>query len=317
MADVFTGASSAAGSGQLSNQVLTAYQRSAFFALRSQTVFDQFAKVKPGNLTSPGNPVSFLFWSDMALATTALTETVDIDAVGLSDSQVVVTPAEYGDAVLLTIRIREDDFLIGFDSDVANLLNYGMVNTIDRLARTAVDAGGTEVIHPGATAEVDIIAADVLTVALVRQQRATLTKASVMPWDGTSYAGVINPDVAYDLKAETGDGSWTAAAQYSGVERIWNNELGTYAGIRFIESERTKISDGGGSGTVDSYTTYFFGQEFLAKAESIPPHMVLGPVSDKLRRFQPLGWTFYAGWAVLRSAALQRVLTASSIGANS
>jgi hypothetical protein len=57
MADIFTGGSSAAGSGQLTNQVLTAYQRSAYFALRSQVVFDQFAKVKPGDLTSPGNPV--------------------------------------------------------------------------------------------------------------------------------------------------------------------------------------------------------------------------------------------------------------------
>jgi N4-gp56 family major capsid protein len=317
MADVFTGATTAASTGQLSNQVLTAYQRSAFFALRSQVVFDQFAKVKPGDLTSPGNPVSFLFWSDMSLATTALTETVDVDAVALSDSQVTVTPAEYGDAVLLTIRIRTDDFLIGFDSDVANLINYGMVNTIDRLARTAIDAGGTEVIHPGATAEVDLIASDDLTVALVRQQRAKLTGASVMPWDGTSYAAVIHPDVAYDLKSETGDGSWTAAAQYSGVERIWNDEIGTYAGLRFIESERAKISDGGGSGTVDSYTTYFFGQEFLAKAESIPAHIVLGPVTDKLMRFQPLGWHTYSGWGVLRSAALRRVLTASTIGANS
>lgn len=318
MADIFTGATSAAGGGQLSNQVLTAYQRSAFFALRAGTVFDQFAKVKPGDLTSPGNPVSFLFWSDMTLATTALTETVDVDAVALSDSQVTVTPAEYGDAVLLTIRIRTDDFLIGFDADVANLLNYGMVNTIDRLARTAIDASGTEVIHSDATAETDLVAGDGLDVAHVRNQRAKLAGSSVATWDGSSYAGVIHPDVAYDFKAETGDGSWAGVGQrQEGGARIFNDEIGKYANIRFIESPRCKVSDGGGAGTVDSYTSYFFGQEFLAKAESIPPHMVLGPVTDKLMRFQPLGWHLYAGWGELRSAALRRVLTASSIGANS
>ena len=317
MADIFTGATSAAGGGQLSNQVLTAYQRSAFFALRSQVVFDQFAKVKPGNLTSPGNPVSFLFWSDMSLATTALTETVDVDAVALSDSQVTVTPAEYGDAVLLTVRIRTDDFLIGFDSDVANLLNYGMVNTIDRLARTAIDAGGTETIHPDATAETDIVAGDDITVALVRQQRAKLVGASVMAWDSSSYAAVIHPDVAYDLKSETGDGAWSDTAQRNeGGARIWNDEIGKYSGLRFIESERCKINEDGGNSSVDTYTTYFFGQEFLAKAESIPAHIVLGPVTDKLMRFQPLGWHVYAGWAVLRSAALRRVITASTIGSN-
>ncbi|RLC56608.1 MAG: N4-gp56 family major capsid protein [Chloroflexi bacterium] len=317
MADIFTGATSAASTGQLSNQVLTAYQRSAFFALRAGTVFDQFAKVKPGNLTSPGNPVSFLFWDDMTLATTALTETVDVDAVALGDSQVTVTPAEYGDAVLLTIRIRTDDFLIGFDSDVANLLNYGMVNTIDRLARTAADGGGTEVIHTDATAETDLGTGDGLDVVLVRKQRAALAKASVMTWDGSSYGAVIHPDVAYDFKAVTGDGSWSDTAQRSEEgARIWNDEIGKFANIRFVESPRAKISDGGGSGTVDSYTTYFFGQEFLAKAESIPPHMVLGPVTDKLMRFQPLGWHLYAGWDTLREAALRRVLTASSIGDN-
>ena len=96
MANIFTGATADAGSGQLSNQVLTAYDRVSFFALRNETVWDQFAKVKPGNLTSPGNPVSFLFWSDLSAATTALDETVDVDAVGLSDSTVTVTPNEYG-----------------------------------------------------------------------------------------------------------------------------------------------------------------------------------------------------------------------------
>jgi len=318
MADIFTTSSTAGGTGRIGDdQVLTAYQRSAFFALRENVIFDQFAKVKPGNLTSPGNPVSFLFWTDMSVATTALTETVDVDAVGLADSQVTVTPAEYGNAVLLTIRIQTDDFLIGFDADVANLLNFNMVDTIDRLARNAADAGGNEVIHDDATAETDLVAGDGMDVNHVRTQRAALRKASVMPWDGTSYAGIIHPDVAFDLKSVTGDGAWTAAAQYSDASRIWNDEIGTYAGIRFVESPRAKVSDGGGSGTVDSYTTYFFGQEFLAKAESIPPHMVLGPVTDKLRRFQPLGWHTYVGYGALRTAALRRVLTASSIGANS
>ena len=317
MADVFTGATSAAGSGQLSNQVLTAYQRSAFFALREGVVFDQFARVKPGDLTSPGNPVKFLFWSDMSQATTALTETVDVDAVSLSDSLVTVTPYEYGNAVLLTIRIQTDDFLIGFDADVANLLNYNLVDTIDVLARTAVD-GGTNVTWSGTTTgESSIGAADDLTVALVRQSRTKLRKASVMPWDGTNYAGIIHPDVAYDLKSETGDGSWvgTAMRNEEGA-RIWNDEIGTFANIRFMESPRAKLNADGGTGTVDTYTTYFFGQEFLAKAESIPPHMVLGPVTDKLRRFQPLGWHAYVGWDTLREAALERVISASTIGAN-
>lgn len=316
MADVFTGATAAAGSGQLSNQVLTAYQRSALNALRAGLVFDSIAKYRPGDLTNPGNPVKVTFFDDMALATTALTETVDVDAVAMSDSQVTITPAEYGNAVLLTIRLRTDDFLIGFDAEVAEKLNYNMVNTLDRLARNALDAAGTEVIHTNATAETDIVAADDLTVALVRQQRAALASASVMPWEENAFGGIIHPDVGYDLKSETGDGSWVATSQYSDATRIWNDEIGKFGGIRFQESPRAKVSTDGGSGTVDTYTTYFFGQEALAKAESIPAHMVLGPVTDKLKRFQPLGWHTYVGYGELRSAASRRVITASTIGSN-
>ena len=317
MADIFTGATTAASTGRLSNQVLTAYQRSAFFALREGVVFDQFAKVKPGNVTSPGNPVSFLFWSDMTVATTALTETVDVDAVALSDSAVTVTPAEYGNSVLLTIRIQADDFLVGFDADVANLLNYNLVDTIDTLARTAADGGTLVTYGDAATSAIYLVAADDITVALVRRQRAALRKASVLPWDGTSYAGIIHPDVAYDLKAETGDGSWSdTAVRSENGGRIWNDEIGTFAGIRFMETPRALLAADGGSGTCDSYTTYFFGQEFLAKAESIPPHMVLGPVTDKLRRFQPLGWHAYVGYDTLRDSAIRRVVTASTIGSN-
>lgn len=315
MADVFTGATASAGSGQLTNQVLTAYQRSAMNALRAGVVFDQFAKVKPGDLTSPGNPVKFLFWSDLAQATTALDEVTDVDAVGLSDSLVTVTPYEYGNAVLLTLRIRTDDFLIGFDADVAELLSYNMVDTIDRLARNAVDAGGTAVIVDGGT-EAALTAGDVITVAKVAEQRAALASASVMPWDGSKYASVIHPEVAYDLKAESGSAGWADTATYSAPEKVWNDEIGSFRGFRFVESSRAKINADGGASAVDTYTTYFFGKEFLAKAESIAPHMVLGPVTDKLRRFQPLGWHTYAGWNVLRSAALRRLISASSIGDN-
>ncbi len=315
MADVITGATTDVGSGQLTNQVLTAYQRVALNQLRANVQFDQLAKVKPGNLTSPGNPVKFLFWDDMTAATTALNEATDVDTVGLSDSLVTVTPQEYGNAVQLTRRIRTDDFLIGFDADVAELLGWNMADTIDTLAQAVVDAGGTEVIVDGST-EATLTAGDVMTVASVRAQRANLASGNVMKWDASHYGAIIHPDVTVDLKAESGDGGWAATSSYSKPENVWNDEIGTFAGFRFIESPRADINANGGASNVDTYTTYFFGKEFLAKAESIPPYLVLSPVTDRLKRFQPLAWGVYVGWAILRSAALYRVISASSNGDN-
>ena len=316
MADVVTGATSAVSSGQLSNQVLTAYDRVAYFALRAGLVFDQLSDVRPGNVTSPGNPVKFLIWSELSAATTALTENVDVDAVGLSDSLITVTPAEYGNAVVKTLRIMTDDFLVGFDADVANLVAYNMVNTIDTLARTALD-GGTNVNYRAHTAETQITATGDLTVALVRTQEANLRANAAMPWDMSNYMAIIHPHVAFDLKSETGDGAWTVAAEYSDASRIWNNEIGTFAGFRFLESPRALLTTDGGTSAVDTYTTYFLGRQALAKAESVPAHIVIGPVTDHLRRFATIGWHIYAGWDSFREAALYRVITASTMGSNS
>lgn len=314
MADVFTGASTDAATGQLSNQVLTAYDRVARFALREQAVFDAFYNVKPGNLTSPGSPVTWRFWDEMAAATTPLNEITDPDSVGLSDTAVSVTPAEYGNIIKTTLRIRLDDYLVGFDSDVANLLGQNLTESIEVLARTAADAAGTEVTI--AASEATTVAGDVLTANSVRQQHAELQAASVMPVAGTSYGAVIHPHVAFDLKAETGDGAWVAPAQYVNTEKIYNNELGTFGGFKFVTSPRALLTPDGGSTTVDTYTTYLLGQEALAKVETVPPHIVMGPVVDALMRIQPIGWHTYAGWGQFRAAALRRVISASSMGAN-
>ena len=309
MAEAFSGTSA------LADQVIAAYDRTAYFALRSMPTFDMLARVKPGNLTNPGSSVKFIFWGEMAAATTALTETVDPDAVALSDSVITVTPLEYGNAVILTAKVRADTLLVGFDPDVANLLSYNMVDTIDTLARTALDSAGDE-DWASATSEATIAAADVLTSAIARQKHAELRTANVMPFFGDLYAALVHPHVAYDIKAETGDSSWTVPTRYAATERIFQNEIGVHAGYRWIETPRAKLNVDGGASAVDTYTTYFLGDQCLAKAVSIPPHIVIGPVTDKLRRAQPLGWYGYFGHGEFRDESTERVLSASSIGAN-
>jgi len=309
MADLFSGTSA------LADQVIASYDRVAHFALRSMPTFDMLARVKPGNLTNPGSSVKFLFWGDLTAATTALTETVDPDAVALSDSIITVTPYEYGNAIVLTAKVRSDTLLVGFDPDVANVLAYNMVDSIDTLARTTLDTCGDE-DWASATSEATIAASDVLTSAIARAKHAELRTANVMPLFGDLYAAIVHPHVAYDLKVETGDASWTVPTRYNNVERIYQNEIGVHAGYRWMESPRAKLNADGGASAVDTYTTYFLGDQALAKAVSVPPHVVVGPITDKLRRFQPLGWYGYFGYGEFRDEATERVLSASSIGAN-
>jgi N4-gp56 family major capsid protein len=299
----------------IANQVQTAYDRAAMFALRSDVVFAQVASVRPGNVTNPGNPVKFTFWDDLAVSTTALSETVDVDAVALSDSQVTVTPAEHGNAILLTLKAQTDTFLVGFDADAANIVSYNMVETIDRLARNALDLA-TNVTYKGQTNEASIVATNIITAALIRQQHAALAGASSRPAAGNLYWSAIHPDVAYDLKSETGDAGWLVPAAYVDTQRVYNNEIGTFGGFRFLETPRAKLNEDGGDTNVDTYTTYFLGSEALGEAVSIPPHTVIGPVTDKLMRFRPLGWYGYLGFGIVRQPSVRRIVSSSSIGDN-
>lgn len=310
MADAYNSTSTQSG------LVLTAYDRVARMALRAEAVLDKLFTVKPANLTSPGSPVTWRFHTDLAAATSALTETSDPDAVSTGTSTVSVTPAEYGNAVILTLKLQGTQYLISYEQDIANLISYNMVNTIEELASTAIEAGGTEEIVDGG-AENALTSADEITAASVRKQRAELVSASVRPAVGGLYIAVIHPDVAYDLQTETGDGAWVKPAEYVDAPRIATGEIGTFAGFRFVESPRAPLNADAGSTTTDTYETIFAGAEALAKAVVVPPKMVLGPVTDKFRRFTTLGWYTYSGWGEFRSTAYRRLITASSIGDNS
>lgn len=301
-------------SSSLSNQIAAAYDTTARFALRSIPVFDQFATVKAGSLTNPGTPVTFHIWTDLATQTTTLNEVTDVTPVTLGSSTVTVTPAEKGMTTVTTAKLRADTMLPAFNADQANIVAYNMARSVDELARDALEGTTNEIIIDGTT-EGALTAADVFTADFVRQQQAELVNDNVMPI-GDSYVMIIHPHVAYDLKSETGDGAWVAPSQYVNTEKIWNNEIGKFAGFKFIESNLASITADGGSGTVDTYRAYALGQEALAKAVSIPVGIVPGPVTDYLKRLVPLGWYGYFGHDTFRDEAARVLVSASSIGAN-
>jgi len=61
------------------------------------------------------------------------------------------------------------------------------------------------------------------------------------------------------------------------------------------------------------YRTILCGKQALAEAVSQEPGVVIGPVTDKLMRFRPIGWYGVLGFARYRDDALFRIETSSSI----
>jgi N4-gp56 family major capsid protein len=308
-----------------------AFDRLAYFALRSELLFDAAADVMPTQQAMPGSSVTFTIFNDLAAATSPLSESVDVTAVAMSDSQVTVTLAEYGNAVVTTAKLRGTAFL-DVNTVAANVVGYNAGISIDSVVRDVL-AGGTNVIYGGGgssstpTSRTTVEVEDEIEANDIRKVTAQLRGANVPTFNGL-YMGFIHPDVSYDLRSETGVASWRDPHVYVDTDMIYNGEIGAFEGVRFIETPRAKIfenaSDGSGStGNIDVYCTHIMGRQALAKAHSIVdgngplPRVVRGPVVDTLKRFQPIGWYWLGGYGRFREASLRRIESSSSIGANS
>ena len=298
------------------------WDRAIYYPLRAELYFDRFADVGVTD-TAPdkGASVTFTKFNDLAAATTPLNETTDLDAVALSDAQVSLTLAEYGNAINTSFRVRATSF-INLDRPAANIVGYNAGLSLDTIARNIIQAG-TGVRYSGAaTSRVTVAATHVLTAANVRRAYVDLSEANVPTFNGY-YAAVIHPKVAYDLRGETGTAGWRDPHVYSQPQQIWNGELGEFEGFRFVVSPRSpEFLNSGVGGTVDVYRTLFFGRQAMAKAYSTwegrgaYPIVIFGPVIDKLKRLQPVGWHWFGAYGMFRQEALTSYESASSIGAN-
>ncbi len=317
-----------AGETQVSSvdSVVAAYNLTADFALRARKLFDQVATVKGDRVAHQGGTVVFTLWDDLAAETDELTETADVDSVAMSDGQVTVTLREYGNSVRTTAKLRGTGFL-GYDHDAANVIGENAAKSLDILARTEL-AGGSNIRYSGGAAgRSTLIPTHVLKSADTKYVVAKLRGNEAPGWNngGQAYVGFIHPDVSYDYREDAGANNWDdAAIRNEGGARVWNGMIGRHNGVDWIETSTAPIvADAGSSTTLtDVYQTLVVGQRCLAKGFSKTvsgerPHVVVGPQTDKLRRFHDVGWYWLGGYKRYREECIYRIESASSIGDNS
>jgi N4-gp56 family major capsid protein len=312
VSDVYT------DSTQLANLVQTAYDRYVEFALRATPLFRSCADKRPVQQAMPGSSVVFNLYNDLSAATSTLSEDSDVSAVGIpATSTVSVTLNEYGNASLTTMKLASFAFS-DIDPAIANMIAYNQADSIDTVVQNVLRAGtnviqknaGAVTYNSGTTA--GTTSTDTMSTQIARLAVAKLRAQKAVPTKGTLFTAYIHPEVSVDLRAESGSTAWLPPHQYSGADAIWAGEIGTYEGATWIETPRAYNATDGSSST-RVFRTYFMGQQALAEAVADEFHVVLGPVIDRLRRFQPIGWYGIAGWNVYRQAALIRAETTSSI----
>ena len=235
--------------------VQTAYEKLAYFALRPELYYDSVAEVKATDLTNPGATLKFTIFNDLAAATTALSETVDITPVTLDDSQVTVSLLEYGNAVQTSARLRSVAFM-QVNPIIANVLGFNAGISVDGVARNAAQQGTNyrfptlgvskdttfkdSTASDGSQVRTNLGTSNTITAALVMRAVAELRGANVPTFNGL-YKAYIHPDVSYDLRQTSGTTAWADPHAYSDPSGIWNGVIGVFGGAQFIETPRAPL----------------------------------------------------------------------------
>jgi N4-gp56 family major capsid protein len=297
--------------------VQKAYDRLVEFELRATPLLRSVADKKPARQAMPGSSVALQIYNDMAVAKTVLSEEVDPAAIALSTPDIVtVTLNEYGNATLVSKKLGLLS-LADVDPAVANIIAFNMADSIDELAQDALLTGTNVLYATGgtttATTTSGITADDTLSAADIRRAVAKLRTNKANGRKGSLYWCGIHPEVSHDLRAETGAASWRNPHEYQSNAEIWAGEIGQFEGAYFVESAR--MAKANNTNSVPVYKTIIAGQQALAEAVAEEPHVVIGPVTDRLNRLRPIGWYGVLGFKRYREDSLYRIESASTISA--
>jgi N4-gp56 family major capsid protein len=207
-------------------------------ALRSIPVMRALADVKPVQQAMPGSSVVFSIYSDLAQATSTLTETSDVSSIALGNpSQVTVTLNEYGSAVTTTKKLNLTSFN-DVDSALADIIAYNAADSLDNVVGQTLVAG-TNVIYGGsATSSATVVAASKITVSNIRQAVTELRTNKALPRMGELYAAYVHPRQAADLRAESGTGGFQELTKYVDRTPFVAGAVGVIEGAYIVETPR-------------------------------------------------------------------------------
>lgn len=229
----------------LSPEMKTFYDKTLITLAGANLVHEQFGQKRPIPKNG-GKTIEFRKFSKLPKALTAITEGVTPAGNKLSVSAVSCTVDQYGDYIEQTDMLEltaVDNTIVEATKELASQAGL----TLDTVVRNEL-IGGTNVMYApevkdGKEREItlreDVTADCRLRVKDVFKAAAEL-KAVNAPKINGSYVAIIHPYVAYDLMQEAGE-QWIGIQKYANPENILKGEIGSLAGVRFVESTEAKI----------------------------------------------------------------------------
>ena len=289
-------ATSASG---MSAEMKTFYEKRLIDQAEPALVHDQFGDPYPIPANG-GKNIEFRKYDSLPKATTPLTEGVTPDGQTMNVSTVTAEVRQYGGWVPITDTLQ----LTAIDNNIlqaTKIIASQAGRTLDTIVRDVL-AGGTNVIYApkigegGAetpvTSRATLDATCQLTSDLIARA-ATQLKAMNADPIGTSFVGIIHPYVTYELRR---DPDWIDVHKYAQPDEIYNGEIGTLHGVRFVETSEAKIWKGTGCPAgLAVFSTLILGAHAYGSTEIEGgglEHIVkqLGYGDDPLNQRASVGW---------------------------
>lgn len=217
-----------------------------------------------------------------------------------SNDEVTVTLDEWGDKLTIT-NVAQLTTKHPVVQEAMRLLADNAARVMDREIGIVLLAGTNVQYSSGVpTSRGGLATTDIMTSAVIHKARATLVNAGAPPKggppgdarqvtaqgsvnDSNLYLAVCGPEVLVDLMAiSTSLGTWASVAMYANQKALYNAEVATFLGMRWVESNflprfrilgntTTAVASGAafgtdtpivtavnGGGTLLSATTYFY-----------------------------------------------------------
>lgn len=202
---------------------------------KKAVVFQQIAE-KAVMPSGEGKTFQFNRYERLNLPQSVLTEGTAPASTNMSLSTVTAVSDQWGafveisDVALLTIKHP----LLNVAMD---LLGYQAAELVDReiikilLASTNVTYGGAITSRQNLAT----VSTDSLSDATVQKVVTHLRTQGAHPYEGVHYVGVIDPGMEQDVSSSSNT-SFVNASAYGNAKQLYNGEIGTWRGVRWMSS---------------------------------------------------------------------------------
>jgi N4-gp56 family major capsid protein len=289
--------------------------------LRARAVHAMPGMYVPARFVKGTNTLRYARYADLGVVTTTLSEGTAPTDQALTISSEFFTADQYGATVAVTdlAQIDNPHDLIGI---AAERIAYQATRSMDVLVRDNIHSNVLTSAVFGATGATTLTAntansavatTGLLTGAFVKNMVARLKGANVPQFADGTYRCIIHPSQEYDLVSDTSVNGWIEAHKYVNNTPLLTNEIGQFAGVRFIVSSDAKVYATAGASSGNVYAALFLGPDAytIGDSQTLQSYFVApgGDHTDPLAQKALVGYKMRFGSLLLDEAgARYRVL---------